>query len=559
MSSLTIQASGQTIVVSMTDDSGSVSTRASVGGSPVTFPNTITTDTTYTFSKHGLYTVSALIDGFECYGNTLYFRGSESQAIAPSLTPQQLAQHDSTDNATFATVAVAAKRIFVDDHGGDPTGAADSTAAFNAAVAALGASPGIIEFGVGAYKLVGPTTAITSPGQYVDGQGQMATVINDYQTTAGDCIRMKGLVVGGSGYAGGVRGLTINGSNAHAGATGLHIGDGFRYELDVLVQSYAGAASVGVHVDNALWWTEGLRGNVFATNCTQGVVFDVTGANTATCSFSYMDLDIYLNMNAAQDGVVFQNGAKLDNGRLHIRGNGSTSASVMTTGFLRITGQVPAGHPSATQYSSIANSNLDVQVEVNGADAHGPASIIFGTVSSNTANTITNCYGALNFEGTYTPANCSPLASNSYVVTFLGAVTESVLNVANNGPLVAIGPFTAITSGIYYTGASMNGGNGQTFTSFADLFSCTLSGNITINLNATAGPQKKTLVIKQSSGGSNTVAWPHNASPTTGSPKVVWAAGSAPTMTATANATDVYKLETIDGATWYGQAIQNVS
>lgn len=57
----------------------------------------------------------------------------------------------------------------------------------------------------------------------------------------------------------------------------------------------------------------------------------------------------------------------------------------------------------------------------------------------------------------------------------------------------------------------------------------------------------------------STVTWPHNASPTTTSPKVIWAGGTAPTMTATANAIDVYYLETLDGATWYGRAAQNMS
>ena len=60
-------------------------------------------------------------------------------------------------------------------------------------------------------------------------------------------------------------------------------------------------------------------------------------------------------------------------------------------------------------------------------------------------------------------------------------------------------------------------------------------------------------------GGPFTVTWQHNASPSVTAPTILWAGGTAPTMTATASAVDVYKLETPDGITWYGQAIQHVS
>jgi hypothetical protein len=71
--------------------------------------------------------------------------------------------------------------------------------------------------------------------------------------------------------------------------------------------------------------------------------------------------------------------------------------------------------------------------------------------------------------------------------------------------------------------------------------------------------RKTVIIIQAAAGGPFTVTWPHTGSPTVSSPTVNWAGGAAPTMSAGAGAEDVYNLVTYDGATWYGQAIQNVS
>lgn len=72
------------------------------------------------------------------------------------------------------------------------------------------------------------------------------------------------------------------------------------------------------------------------------------------------------------------------------------------------------------------------------------------------------------------------------------------------------------------------------------VFVLTLTGNTTIaftNHDDSANYGKEILVrITQSAGGSNTVTWP------TSSPSMSWVGGSAPTMTATANRVDIYRL-----------------
>jgi hypothetical protein len=442
--------------------------------------------------------------------------------------------------------------------GADPAGAADSAAAWQAAMNALPASGGAVIVPPGTYKLASTVTNAVTPTYIVCPGGRWATTAN--YTGSGDCIRMLNTTAGGGGFwGGGVTGLYINGSAASAGACGLHIGDGEQYYLDVAVEHFNGAGSIGVHLDNTVWWTEKCHGTIFARDCTSHVVFDVTGATTSTSSFGYLDLTCYLYAQANQDGVVVQNGAYPYHGRLAIKGNFQGSASAVTNAVLRITGTIPAGHPGAGNRAQVTRCQLDIQAEVQTA-ANQPSTIIFG--GSAGQNAILGCYGIMDFTqgtGTFTQTNL-PAATNSNTFIYSGPVLGDVsLNPAGILPAAAsIGPHVSGRSFI-------NGSNGNTFPNSGDFFSATLAASITVNLNPSAAatiaaPQRKTIIIKQAAaGGPYTVTWPHTGSPTTSAPTVNWAGGTAPTMTATANAVDVYKLETYDGATWYGTASQNVS
>jgi hypothetical protein len=274
----------------------------------------------------------------------------------------------------------------------DPTGATDSTAAFNAAVTAAG-SGGVVYIPAGTYKISSTVTCTAVPVYFV-GDGAWASIV-DY-TGSGDCFRIYDPTTYGSRtkYAGGFIGITIDGSNAAAGATGLHVGDLLQYELDLTVQNFSGTGSKGVHLDNYYYWTEQLFGRIYAQNCTSHVVFDWTSTASTTCSGSFerCDLDIYIDsVNANFDGVVFQNGAFITNGSLKIRGNfGSTNTAAVTSAALRLTGYVSAnGYAS---YSGIYNSMIDIGVE-SGSDTYAPQTIAFQQAK----NSISSCYGALNF------------------------------------------------------------------------------------------------------------------------------------------------------------------
>lgn len=82
-------------------------------------------------------------------------------------------------------------------------------------------------------------------------------------------------------------------------------------------------------------------------------------------------------------------------------------------------------------------------------------------------------------------------------------------------------------------------------------FTVTLTENVTTltisNPTATGTLCAVVLWLKQDGTGGRTFAWPSS---------IKWAGGTAPTVTATASATDIFVLQTVDGGTtWAGSAV----
>jgi Pectate lyase superfamily protein len=308
-------------------------------------------------------------------------------------------------------------------YGADSTGAADSTTAIQNAIGALPATGGVVYLPRGTYQVSSTltcanTSTTTLVPVYFLGDGTWATILEF--TGTGDCVRIFDSTTysGRTRYSGGFCGITIDGANAGAGSAGLHVGDILQYELDLSVQNFSGAGSIGVHLDNAYYWTEQLHGRIYAQNCASHVVFDCTGTvATSSGSFERCDLDIYLDQwNADFDGVVFTNGAYTANGSLRIRGNFSSSSSSVSSAVLRLTGSVPSGHDDPGS-SGIMNAMLDVGVEC-GAGTYTPQTIVFGS----SANAIDACYGALNF-GVGSDTNFAGSNNSGNVLDFQGPVT----------------------------------------------------------------------------------------------------------------------------------------
>lgn len=309
--------------------------------------------------------------------------------------------------------------------------------------------------------------------------------------------------------------------------------------------------NIGLHMDNTVSWTESIWGRVVLMNCGNAVV--VTGSNGGPdASFEYNDLSFEFFATAGgQNGIVLRNGAYWNNGSLKLRANFVNSSSAMSSAALVLAGAYQGA------FSQIQNTRLDIQTETNtpltGGGANTPMTISF---SDPNHNPIQGCTGILSFFPFGNAWTSSNYGSATFRTTFSyqGVVQgDTALSPASGPAPTAIGVSTLASGFAVSTFQPLSSG---------EAFALTLAGNTTLALSASstpciAGPQRKIFVITQAAaGGPFTVTWPKPGSPTLAAPAVYWPAGTAPTMTATANAVDVYTLTTIDGVRWYGTASQ---
>lgn len=441
--------------------------------------------------------------------------------------------------------------------GADPTGAADSSAAFNAACAAVM----IIRVPAGTYKL-GSTVGPFTTGQFVI----CDPGVTFSWTGTGDCFRWADTSTYNTRTTrgGGILGWpVIDGTSDGAGSAGLHAGDILGFRCQAIIQNFTKAGDIGAHLDNQFAWTEEAALDLILQNCTQHLVFDVSGATTSTSSFGYGTFAVQILAKQNQDGVVLQNGAVVYNpARFDILGNFQGTPGANTSAAVRITGTVPAGHPNAGGFSAIRNGKFSCDAEcTSGTGSNAPQTIVFGTLGS---NAIVGSTGVLDFSmGTlaFAASNWTATgAAGSFIYT--GSIAGD-FNLNNATVGLGQGRTVSLQGPVSYS-KSLLATSGNLQVDNGDFFQLTLTANTTVNFNpggaATYGAaQRKTIIIKQAAaGGPFTVTWPHTGSPTTSAPTVNWV-GAAPTMTATASAVDVYRLDTYDGATWYGSASQNVS
>jgi len=540
--------------------------------------------------------------------------------------------------ATTPLGAVAAPIIpgveSIDAYGADPTGTADSTAAFAAALAALptdathGYNVGIIQLGAGIYRFDTPTAAI-GPGCYIQGVSRGATIV-DFRGT-GDCFRLFSSWMPSDSYnapiesqynaGGGVRGLTIDGTNAGPGSSGIHYGDGIEQEIDVIIRNFDGVGDIGLWQDNTISWTEKANVRVHLINNTRNFVaqvnlggtvdiaadvtlpsatieltadvwdptwprpvgdgggsipqiyvngqvvrfsgYTVNGDGTCTltgctlgsgsltagmtarfgsagASCAYNTFDVRLAAEEDQDGFVLENGANFYSGQITIRGNFTTSPDPATNAALRLTGSAPTGTRLAGNKSLMQFCRLDVQVEQSGGNANWPQTIVLDA-----GNPINSCFGILRFGGpNWLPCNIA-LASVGRM-QFMGFIVGDVnLNPAGTSYM------PKVAGAMVGQQANANPGTGALNLGDGDYFTMTIGANRTISTTGLipAGPQRKTLVVKQNPTGGFTLTWPS---------EFKFPGGTPPTLTPAANAVDVYEMSTIDGATWYVNAVQDV-
>jgi hypothetical protein len=322
--------------------------------------------------------------------------------------------------------------VNVAEMGADPTGKDDASSVFASAISTVQtAGGGVVYIPAGTYLISStvecfPASGTTYAPVYFVGDGAWATIIEFNGT--GDCFRVYDNTTYSSRtkWGGGFIGLTIDGAKSTGTAAGLHVGDLLQYELDLSVQNFRGTGGIGIHLDNNYYWTEQLFGRVYVQDCTSHVVFDWTSAtaDTSTGSFERCDLDVYIDQSdAAYDGLVFQNGAYVTNGSLKLRGNFGASMSAVTSAALRLTGSnsTTVGTKGIVNYSGLINSMVDIGVECTTPSAtagtYTPQTIVFG----GSQNSISGCYGALNFGAAGNNFTASNNSSNVY--SFIGLAT----------------------------------------------------------------------------------------------------------------------------------------
>jgi hypothetical protein len=278
---------------------------------------------------------------------------------------------------------------------GDITGATDAVAIQNALN-----TVGYVSLAANANYYLNAPLVMPYNGT-LQGAGKGSTILNCVGTPGGTnnafiYWHATALVGAGLPYAalngGIIRDVTIDGTNAAANTAGLDWGDAWGMRIhDIRVQNFTASGCVGFWGISRYNWTEkaNVQGVELINNATQGIIDGNQGSGHVSPSWEYCSFDFNVFVASGQQGIVIQGGAYLTGGKQFvIRGN--VNAGSGTAGpLLTITGA------AGSLYSKIgAGVNVIINVENNGSGTP-PQTINFGNVN----NTISNCYGSMEFGG----------------------------------------------------------------------------------------------------------------------------------------------------------------
>jgi Pectate lyase superfamily protein len=204
--------------------------------------------------------------------------------------------------AAFTGAGAGPHLINVAAFGAVGNGTTDDTTAIADALAAVPTDGAIVHFPAGQYKV---TSTLTAPwNALLQGHG-LGTQILSHVT--GDTFVMSNPTTPGGVYStqevqsGGFRDLMIDGSSAGNGSSGIHIGNGLGYTVEnVLVRNFTGTDSIGIWVDNSIWWTEKAYFRTTVANCT--TCYQFTNESTGTGSFEYNYFDMVAYWTTGQTG-----------------------------------------------------------------------------------------------------------------------------------------------------------------------------------------------------------------------------------------------------------------
>jgi len=220
------------------------------------------------------------------------------------------------------------------------------------------------------------------------------------------------------------------------------------------------------------------------------------------------------NGTSGTNGAAGTNGTSGINGATGDRGTNGTSGLSGVNGTSGINGAAGTNGTSGINGAAGTNgtSGINGAAGTNGTSGSNGAAGTNGTSGSN---------GASGTNGTSGTSFASPYTGNIQITSGQTWIT-----------LPTTGTTTSATT------INFNNGNVQEYT---------LGASTTFTFSNSNSGATYILIIKQSSGGSNTITWPGT---------VTWAGGTTPTMTATANKFDVYTF-IYDGSKYFASYIQN--
>jgi hypothetical protein len=492
-------------------------------------------------------------------------------------TPGQLIGVDGLPKSAGGSPRVAK---YVDDFGSDPTGVADSTAAFNAAVAALptvtinngagGATAtypvGRIKFGSGTYKLgVSADTVNLGPFVGIDGPGQIACLIKYYGATR--CFRTINTIYGTNGdlnlnFAGlapytnwspGFDGFTIDGANSTSTAIGLWIGDieGASLGPSLTIQNFTKTGQIGLLFYSENSWHEKLTGSVNIYNCKTLVQNGIAApAHFYGGDLNYSDLRFNIFADAGQDVFAQYGGASFYHGSLQIRGN-TCEGATNTGAVIRLAGGAIArnephrghgrspGHRPAAQRSA-ASGPCDAQVDRVRRPDRRLRALLLGRP------------GLRQLQ----PVDQLDAHSRQQAVQLRRADPWR----QRPQPDVRVAE-PAAADAVHQHHASHRPDGDLRLRDELDrpvqrrlLQLGQLPGDLTLLFRKCETSAARTIYIRVQQGSNQRqITWPSNGSPSADSPIMLWESGVPPVLSRTNGSVDMFELWTVDGQTWYGK------
>jgi hypothetical protein len=341
----------------------------------------------------------------------------------------------------------------VDDFGADPTGVNNSDSALQAARAALGNKPGIIEFSSGTYIINwfglnqenGKTLDVR---QGVRGQGSGQTEI--IYKGLGAFIEMRNLSWDfwtASTRSGGVTGLTITGWYQNNNDTyGIRYGDiNGMFIADVDVNGFNRPGCAGLYGDNVVAWSERANITMSVEQCTTCFLFEGSpgGGNSLGTSFDYSTYDLTFVAVENQDAFVLRStpggpDVHMNGVNLRLTGNCNNAAAGGTnSGSLMVVG------PTNTDGASFSGE-LHVNVETSGyADGVCHKDFVLGTGPDWQVTSHVTAFGSINLIP-YSGANFAQGTATARTFVFAGLLKNSP-SLGTTTPSQAFQPLGVVT------------------------------------------------------------------------------------------------------------------